>query len=102
MPPENWTPLLRALEPYPALRARMAEPSLTLEQRLALLRQADFDISAEELLQWRAAPPGTGAALDEAQLDGIAGGWQLGDTSWRQPVAPGPETGPDGTATITV
>ncbi|WBV42196.1 toxin-antitoxin system protein [Pseudoroseomonas cervicalis] len=114
MTPENWTPLLRALEAYPEMRARMAEPGLTLEQRVALLRQAWFDVSPQELLQWRTAPPEAeagspqaggvpaGTALDEAQLDGIAGGWQLGDTSWRQPVAPGPAADFDDTATITL
>ncbi|WBV42197.1 toxin-antitoxin system protein [Pseudoroseomonas cervicalis] len=80
MPTEDWTPLLRALEPYPALRDRMAEPGLTLEQRVTLLRQAGFEVSAEALHAGGLAhPPGgeAGGALPETALDQVAGGYSL-------------------------
>ncbi|MFB9971077.1 Nif11-like leader peptide family natural product precursor [Pseudoroseomonas cervicalis] len=95
MTPENWTPLLRALEPYPALRARMAVPGLTPEQRVALLRQAGFDVSTQELLRWRTAPDAalagaqSGEALPDTALDAMAGagpntGWGAGQLGrWR-------------------
>lgn len=85
MTPENWIPLLQAMEPYPALRSRLAEPGLTLEQRVALLRQAGFDVTAQELLQWRTPQPegggggggGGGGALPDTALDDVAGGLTL-------------------------
>ena len=101
MTPENWMPLLQAMEPYPALRSRLAEPGLTLDQRVALLRQAGFDVTPQELLRWRSPEPaggdggggtgegGGGEALSEAALDAASGGVTLtftnqggGTSSW--------------------
>ncbi|MCQ4161161.1 toxin-antitoxin system protein [Roseomonas sp. GC11] len=89
--------LQAALSGHPGLRDRLATPGLGLEEAGRLLREAGLTASPAAL----AALLAEHAALDDAQLDGIAGGWQLGELAQQQPIAPGPITDIDDFATIT-